>query len=101
MSHEGKPTTMFIKKVSMPTDSGKEICKNDIVVELFPAKSFRYNWNPRLRNFDPAPPLRDADREDWWKWWEKLYRVRLNGKWYGEKQFTFMTEIEAAGLLLR
>jgi len=68
-----------------------------IRVELFGAYQFRTNHNRLKRNFYPRPPSRTEERR---QWYQTMFRLRLDGRWYGERKYTFLDRAAIAGLLL-
>lgn len=59
-------------------------------IEFFEAR----HW--RLRQGMPVyPSPRDIDAVDW----ARMYRLRINGKWFGPRKFSFYTMVEAAQII--
>lgn len=71
-----------------PIKAGRKPLK----IELFQAMQWKYSWNPySKKKMYPKPPLRDRS------YWEQYYRLRVDGRWYGRKgyTFTFYTMVQA------
>ena len=63
--------------------------------ELFAARQFATNWKPSRRNFHPQPALSTEQRQEYWR---SMYRVRINGKWYGKTKYSFFSLADVATL---
>jgi len=63
-----------------------------LIFELFEARHWRLKQG---MNVFPSP--RDRESVDW----AKMYRVRVNGRWFGEKRYCFFTLPEIAAIAER
>lgn len=63
--------------------------------EAFGAYQFKKKFRTKGRDFSPRLPNRLADRRDYSL---KMYRLRINGKWYmpGKKKYVFLSLNEIA-----
>ncbi len=63
-----------------------------LIFELFEAKYWR------LKQGMPVfPSPRDCEAVDW----SRMYRVRVNGRWFGEKKYSFFTLPQIAAVAER
>lgn len=64
--------------------------KKLLIIEFFEAR----HW--RLRQGMPIyPSPRDVPEVDW----SKMYRLRINGRWFGPRKLSFYTMVEAAQIV--
>lgn len=91
MSDKRRPVRVI--KDYLPSKRGKKQAK----IELFAASDFANQWSYGDKRFKPTPPTRNAAR---FIFWSTRYRVRLNDKWYGDKQYHFFTMTEILYKLL-
>jgi len=91
VSEHRTPQIILTRKV-LPQST----CNKMVKIELFIADQFRQNWTPCDTRFDPPVPLKTKSRK---KYWNRLYRVRINGQWWGKAKYTMITESAAARLL--
>jgi hypothetical protein len=68
----------FIRK--LPRKQGKKAGKSGIKIELFRGTQFASRWFPGDDSFFPKPPLQSQERKEFW---ERMFRVRMDGKWLG------------------
>lgn len=86
MSDEREPDYIILTRLPKPI--GTKTFKN-CKLELFRAEKFKTAWSPSGKDrFIPAVPLRFDDAAKFWE--SEIYRVRLDGKWHGEKKYTFL-----------
>ena len=82
----------------LPSDQGKKSSNLRTKYELFPAKLWAKTWSPMGERFYPKLPLRSEDRKIFW---ESMFRLLINGKWYQEKaKYCFMSREEAFRLII-
>jgi hypothetical protein len=66
--------------------------KKIMIIEFFEAR----HW--RLRQGMPVyPSPRDTPVIDW----SKMYRLRINGRWFGPRKLSFYTMVDAAQIVER
>lgn len=96
MSETRTPDEIFLHR--LPENNGKKSGKNCIKYELFQAKQWALDWCPCDRKFFPRPSLESIARK---KYWEQMYRLRINGKWHGqEAKYRFYTREEIGKMLM-
>lgn len=81
MSEYRTPAEIWIKR--LPEKDGKKpgvFCS--LKIELFPAHYWAEHWEPGSDLFSPKPPLQSEARK---QYWTSRYRIRVNGKWVGDK----------------
>ena len=67
----------------MPQGEGKKASGLiAIKIELFPAYFWAEHWEPASSLFSPKLPLQSEARRDYWT---SRYRIRVNGKWVGDR----------------
>ena len=62
-------------------------------IELFPAHYFAEKWEPGSRLFTPRPPCKTETRI---KYWESMFRVRVDGVWFCKCKYTMMNREQIA-----
>lgn len=92
MSEHRQPTEIW--SISLPQSSGTKQRKNCKVkkIELFPAHYWAMYWEPGSTKFYPKMPLRSESRK---LFWERHYRIRVDGLWRGVgAKYVFATREE-------
>jgi len=88
--------------VKMPREKGKIIhgALPKRKIEMFGAYQFCSEYDIVERNFQPSPPVFLPNKI---KWRDRMFRLRINGKWYSPsgKKYEFFTKAEIAELLLQ
>ena len=68
--------------------------------ECFGAYQFKLKHNRIDNNFTPTVPILSKAKA---KWYRRMYRVRIDGKWYNPSggQYEFFTEAQIGRMLLK
>jgi len=68
--------------------------KKILIVEFFEARHWRIRHGMKV-----FPSLKDWGGEE--VDWSQMYRLRINGKWFGPKKLSFFTVVQAARIVTR
>jgi hypothetical protein len=66
--------------------------KKILIIEFFEARHWRLRYG-----MDVWPSPKDVPAVDW----SRMYRLRINGIWYGDRKYSFFTKVQAAMLVER
>ena len=66
-----------------------------VLFQLYEAGQFKRRLDGR--HFSREFPVRKSQREEFYR---NMFRLRIDGKWYGKRKYTFFTKREIANLLL-
>jgi len=98
MSDRRKADETYLKRIGRDLMGVNKRGSFSMKVEVFYAYHWAGSWNPPSSLFYPRPPLRTEDRQ---RYWENMYRLRIDGKWFGIKaKFNMFTRIEIGELLV-
>jgi len=81
MSERRPSSEIWIKR--LPQNEGKkagDFCT--LKIELFPARFWALKWEPSSTLFYPKPSIQSEKRSEYWL---TRFRVRVNGKWLGDR----------------
>ena len=96
MSEQRKPDEVYLKRVNRDDFVGRTKAFG-MKIEAFLAWHWAMNWTPSSVLFWPKPPLKNDDRRDFWR---SMYRVRIDGKWFGKNtKYTLLTRDQFIDLL--
>lgn len=68
--------------------------KKILIVEFFEARHWRLRQGMKVY---PSPKLWNGEYVDW----SKMYRLRINGRWFGPMKWSFFTMVDAAKIVTR
>lgn len=66
--------------------------KKILIIEFFEAR----HWRLR-QGMDVFPSPKESTDIDW----PQMFRLRINGRWFGEQKFSFFTMVQAAEIVTR
>jgi len=69
--------------------------KKILIIEFFEARHWRLRQGMDVW---PSP----KEREDWGRpGWSEMFRLRINGRWFGPRKLSFFTMVQAARIVAR